>query len=258
MNEFFALDGEIKGSDYELFGWEHIAWLWAMALLLVMLVLLYRRAGEKKRRRMEIAIAMTTLALNLFRAGVLIVKGEYGVGYLPLHLCAMSVYIEAVYAIFPNKYTGELLYAVCMPGALAAMLAPNWLDYQFWNFMHLTCFGIHMLLVIYPLMLVFGGRIKPSAKHLPFCFGFLAAVCVPVYFLNRAWGTNFMFLMRPAEGSPLMWFEAVFGNPGYLVGFPILAAVLWTALYLPIYIVNQKRIDRTSCAEVKADDGEAL
>ena len=240
MNDFFSMSNELTTSGgFSLFDRTHLFWLLGMLTVCVLLTICYKRANKKEKRCMGIGIAALTLLLNLFRAMVLLIKGEYDVGCLPLHLCAMSVYIEFVYAIFPNKYLGEFLYAACMPGALAAMLMPNWTDYPFLNFMHICCFGIHLLLVAYPVMLVCSGELCPNPRRLPICAAALAVICVPIYFFNKHFGTNFMFLNVPAPGSPLVWFYQKLGSPHYLIGFPVMAAALWIMLYTPVCIKNR-------------------
>ncbi|MBE6753801.1 MAG: hypothetical protein E7559_05575, partial [Ruminococcaceae bacterium] len=118
MKGFFDVYPE--SGDWRLYDGTHLAWLGLMVVTGLMLVFFYRKAGEKTQRRMELIVPLCTLAFNLFRAAVLFAQGEYDRYTLPLHLCAMSVYIELLYALFPCKVLGELLYAVCMPGALAA------------------------------------------------------------------------------------------------------------------------------------------
>jgi len=50
-----------------------------------------------------------------------------------------------------------------------------------------------------------------------------------------------MFLRHPGGILPLEWFEERLGDPGYLVGFPLLAAMLWLVLYAPIVIADIAR-----------------
>jgi len=84
------------------------------------------------------------------------------------------------------------------------------------------------------MMLFFGGKIKPGARRLPYCFLFLVAISVPIYFFDKRIDANFLFLNWPSPGSPLVWFEKWLGNPGYILGYIPMAAVVWTTLYLPV------------------------
>ena len=102
-------------------------------------------------------------------------------------------------------------------------------------------FTVHALLMAYPLMLVAGGDLRPEARLLPRCFGILVCCTVPVYLFDRFFGTNYMFLLWPSPGSPLEWFASFLGNPGYLLGYFPMLAVVWLALYLPFAYRKSKQ-----------------
>ena len=238
--DFFTVDyfGESRGS---LFDGEHLLWLAGIAVLAAVLCLLHRRQSEKGRRILKRVVGLSLLGIYFLRQLILVLLGEYGIWCLPLHLCGMSLYIEAIDCLFPSKFTRELCYAVCMPGALMGTLYANWVYMPTWNFIFITSFVIHGLMVIYPLLALTGGDHRPDIRRLPWCFGFLAAVSVPVYFFNRHFGTNYMFLSRPSPGSPLELFERWFGNHGYLLGFVIMIAIVWTVMYLPFILSGKKK-----------------
>lgn len=223
-----------------LFDAEHILWMVGIAVAGAMMCVVHRRLLDKGRRVFKRAAALTMFGIYILRQMIIIVQGEYGVWCLPMHLCGMSLYIEAVDCLFPNRFTRELCYAVCMPGALMGTLYANWVYMPTLNFIYITSFALHGLMVIYPLLALTGGDHRPSLRWLPACFGFLAAVSVPVYFFNLRYGTNFMFLAQPSPGSPLELFEQWFGNPGYLLGFVIMIAIVWAVMYAPFVIMGAR------------------
>ena len=90
---------------------------------------------------------------------------------------------------------------------------------------------------MYPILLVAGGEVKPDLKTMPKCILLLIGMAIPIYFVNLAFDTNFMFLMRPDKGNPLELFEQLLGN--HLWGFPILLPVVMLVMYLPILLVNK-------------------
>jgi uncharacterized membrane protein YwaF len=100
-----------------------------------------------------------------------------------------------------------------------------------WNFFHLHSFTIHILLVLYPLLLVTSGQVETDLKSALKGVALLVAMAIPVYGLNLLWDTNFMFLMRPDKGNPLEMFEKLLGS--HLWGFPILLPVVILVMYLP-------------------------
>lgn len=228
-----------SGGGFELWGASHIAWLGFAAAVTVLLCLLYRRLGDRGRRRTETVIAALLLGGEAARLIVVAVVDRLWIGWLPLHLCGISIFIEAIYCFRPGRVLGDILYAACMPGALMALLFPDWTGYPPFCFLSQNSFVLHTLLVAYPVMLVSAGRIRPDARNLPKVLLFLLSLAIPMYFLNRATGMNFMFLNQPAPGSPLMWFESL-GRPGYLAGYLPIAAAVWTALYLPWALARRK------------------
>lgn len=234
MEYFFTLEQDLPaGAGFALWGREHLCWLAIGAALGVILCLLYRRVGGRGRMALRIAVGCAVLLCELLKDGNLIVQGAFGVYYLPLHLCGLAVFFTVCHCLRPGETVGNFLYSTCVPGAAFALLFPDWTVYPAFSYHSLVAFVVHSLLVIYPLMLVCGGDLRPDARLLPRCLGILAVLAAAVYVFDRAFQANYMFLLLPAPGSPLEWFASFLGNPGYLLGYlPMLAAV-WALLYLP-------------------------
>ena len=232
MNGFFDFSIQYGAEGFGLYKAGHFIWLAIFAAMTAALSLIYRRASVKGRRALRFTVAFTALFLELLRAALLMRAGEYTVFRLPLHLCALAVYIGVFHALTGGRLTGQFLCAFCMPGALCALLFPDWTYYPFIHFMTLSSFILHILLVDYTLMQIFGGELRPDIRRAPACLGIMLLLAAPVYALNKLWGTNYMFLNWPSEGSPLEWF-AFLGRPGYLAGYLPLLAAAWAPIYLP-------------------------
>jgi len=91
-------------------------------------------------------------------------------------------------------------------------------------------------LFAYPLIMLVRREIRPSAKRLPLCLACIAAMAIPLYFLDKAVNANYFFLGYAPPGSPLAPFEIILGSPWYIAGYIPLLAVVWVALYLPLKI----------------------
>ena len=234
MEHFFTLEEDLPaGVGFALWGGAHIAWLCFAAALAAGLALLYRRLPKTGRRRLRHALGWAVLACELMKDVNVLVQRGIDVWYLPLHLCGLAVFFTFAHSRAPGKTLGNFLYSCCMPGAAFALLTPDWTAYPAFSYHSLVGFTVHALLVAYPLSQVIAGEMRPEPKYLPRCLGILLCCAVPIFFLNRALGTNYMFLMWPSPGSPLAWFASFLGVPGYLLGYlPMLAAV-WLLLYLP-------------------------
>jgi hypothetical protein len=122
-------------------------------------------------------------------------------------------------------------------GAALALLFPNWTEMPVWNFFHIHSFTIHILLVLYPLLLVTTGQAQTDLKSALKGVGLLVVMAIPVYGLNLLWDTNFMFLMHPDSGNPLEMFEKLLGS--HLWGFPILLPIVILLMYLPVFLVQK-------------------
>lgn len=234
MNSFFDFTIEYTNTGFGMFSRWHFAWLAAGALLCALLCRLYKRADAARRRRLRLAVSLAALFTELLRAMLLMAAGEYSIARLPLHLCGMAVYFCAFHAMGKrtNGLMGQFLYAFCMPGALAALLFPDWTYYPALHFMTVSSFVLHILIVAYVLMQTAGRDILPDIRKTPRCLAFMLALAAPVYVFDILTGTNYMFLNWPSAGSPLELF-AFLGRPAYILGYlPILAAA-WAVMYYP-------------------------
>ncbi|MCL2343634.1 MAG: TIGR02206 family membrane protein [Firmicutes bacterium] len=227
----------------QIFGREHLAILAVCAAVCVILVVAAARLGQKGYRRLERVVVGLIVLSEAAREIGLALNHAYTVGDLPLHICSLAVFLSLIYAMRPYKIVGELLYCLCMPGALFALLFPGWVGSPQTSFFSLNSFFVHTLLFSYPLTLLAAKRLHPEARRLPLCFLLLFAVAVPIYFFNQRFGSNFFFLNYAPQGSPLAFFRdnLGWGTPGYIFGyFPLIAAV-WALLYTPWVIAGRRK-----------------
>ena len=239
MERFFDFSIGPEAEGFGLFSAVHGIYLAAATLSALLLCLFYRRSGAEKRRRLRLVLASSALALELLRAVLLMISGNYTIGRLPLHLCAIAVYLSFFHALRGGRLTGQFLHAFCMPGALAALLFPDWSYYPGLHFMTVCSFALHILVFCTILMQVAGRDIRPDIKSLPQCLGIMLAIGIPVYVFDILTNTNYLFLNWPSPGSPLELF-AFLGRPGYLLGYIPLIAGVWLILYLPFVMKNKK------------------
>ena len=240
MKYFFETTESIAdGLGFSLFGNLHLLWLGAAIVCLVGNLLGYRRLEETGRSRWRKIIAWLLIADELFKMAILIYSGRYGFTYLPFHLCSINIFLIAIHAYKPSKILDNFLYTVCIPGALAALLFPSWTELPVTSGMHIHSFTVHILLLLYPTVLVLSGDLKPDVKKLPKSLGLLLIMAIPIYGLNLLLDTNFMFLMSADPGNPLYFFETLWGN--HLFGFPVIIAGVLLVMYGPIVLIQKLR-----------------
>lgn len=235
---FFVSKSNIpEGVGFSTFGPMHLIWLASIIVCIVAAAALYKRLNDKQRHTMRIVIGGCVVLLEIVKDIYHSIIGEFGVGYLPLHLCGINILLIAFDMFKQNNTVRNFLYYFSIAGASLALLFPNWTSLPCWNFSGIHSFVIHGLLVMYPILLVTSGEVKPDLKTMPKCILLLIGLAIPIYFVNLAFDTNFMFLMHPDKGNPLELFEQLLGN--HLWGFPILLPVVMFLMYLPILLVDK-------------------
>lgn len=238
MNHFWDTVETIpEGFGFPYYGTLHMAFLFALVIFAALCSAAYRKADTKQREKLRKLFAVLLLADELFKMVCLFIGGNYIAKYLPFHLCSINIFLIAVHAWKPSKTLDNFLYIACIPGAAAAMLFPTWSTLPVANFMFWHSFTVHFLLVTYPLMLTIGGDIRPSLRDLPKCLLFLLLLAIPIYGINLLLDTNFMFLMYPEPGNPLLIFQELWGN--HLLGYPILIAAVVIVMFIPIAISHR-------------------
>jgi hypothetical integral membrane protein (TIGR02206 family) len=237
---FFVSSENIpEGLGFQAFDLTHVLWLLAGMMVWVGVCLLHKRLSADKRKRLLRVLGIYIFSQEMVKNLVLILMGEFSWGYLPFHLCGINILLITFDTFKQTKTVRTFLYYFAIPGAALALLFPNWTNMPVWNFFHIHSFTIHILLVLYPLLLVTTGQVATDLLSALKGVGLLVAMAIPVYGLNLLWGTNFMFLMRPDSGNPLELFEKLLGS--HLWGFPILLPVVVFVMYIPVLIIKKSK-----------------
>ena len=246
---FFVSDDNIPdGVGFKLYDSTHLAWLGFFILLCAVSVIVYRKLGTKGRNIMRIAIAVIVITLETIKNCVAAAIGDFGIGHFPFHLCGINVLL-ITFCIFKRVRTVEnFLYYIGIPGAMLALLTPDWTAMPCNNFFHIHSFVIHMFLVLYPFVLVAGGDLKPDLKSMPKCILLLIGFAIPALILNILFDQNFMFVMNTAGIGFLQMFKDIFGAHQW--AFPILLPIVMFIMALPILIINKIKKSKTKQKEL--------
>ena len=242
MSYFFETVDTIDPSlnlGFSLYGPLHLTWLAVFVLFTAALCVLYRKSSDAARAWLRRIMAGAIVLDEVFKMVCLAIGGNYTADYLPLHLCSINLFLIAIHAVKPSKPLDNFLYAVCIPGALAALLFPTWTALPLDNFMHLHSFTIHILLAAYPIVLAVGGDIRPDIKALPRSILLLLGMAAIALAANLLFDTNFMFLMYVEGTNPLGFFEQLWGN--HLYGYPVLISAVIVVMYAPLYTFRALR-----------------
>lgn len=239
---WYTSDNIPKGLGFAHYDSLHIGWLAACVGITFLNCLLYRKLGKRRRGTWRKFIAIALIADELFKLIPMLILGTFRVAYLPFQLCSINIFVIAWHAWKPSELTGNFLYTVCIPGALAALLFPTWTKLPAWNYMCIHSFTVHILLFMYPVVLTAGDDIRPSLRELPKSLLILAGFALVALVLNLLWDTNFMFLMSASKGNPLYWFNQNWGS--HLWGFPVIIAGVILVLYGPLELFRYLKTRR--------------
>ena len=166
----------------------------------------YKKLDEKARQKFLYIMSALLIADELFKHICSAATGQWEWGFLPLHLCSINIFVCIINSFKRDDFTSEVLYSVCIPGAALALLMPTWTNLPYWNFMSLHSNSIHVLLVMYPLLLLAGG-FKPNFKRLPKVFLFI--------FLTKLSVRTFSSLTEPPE-TPFLNFLLPFSEKNFI------------------------------------------
>jgi hypothetical integral membrane protein (TIGR02206 family) len=241
IKQFFAVPGVFEVKNYAWFGLEHDLWLVAIFVIGVFTVYVYRNLNPIKRIRFLRIFATCIVLSEVARQLIYGLQGAYKLEYLPLHLCAVTELACLIYAYKRDAVSREFMYWIGLPGALSALLFPDWLHIPLGNFQSIHSFGVHGAMTIFAVLLLAGGESRPSIKGAGWTLGLMAGFSLPLYFLNKLWATNFFFLNYPSPGSPLTILSDIAGNPGYIALLILLVLFIWILMYIPWAIIYRRK-----------------
>ena len=221
-----------EGQGWPLFGAVHVAWLAASCALIAFCVLHYRAlpAGQA-RKRMTYVVAIVPLTLLASQDLGFIATGTFTPSWWPLHSCNACEYLGIIYAIWTAAWIGETLFCLSATGAICAVLFPGWAWCPPLSWPVVCGFAEHSLMLALVLMKLATGELRPSLGRLWQAVAFTGAYLVFCLAVNARFGTNFMFVRVPAEGSPLEAFFQLFGWPGYLVPYGLGVLGIWILMH---------------------------
>jgi hypothetical integral membrane protein (TIGR02206 family) len=212
------------------FGPAHLGALASVAVLAVALVALVRaRPGVAPPVRL--ALAAGIVALVAFELSVGAREGWLGwMALLPLELCDAALVLTVVTLVAPRRATAEVVYFWAVSGTLLAMLTPE-LAWSFPRWEFVVFFGLHGLVLVAALVLVFGLGLRPRPGAPLRVFGITAGWAALAGLVNLALGTNYMYLRhKPVVPTPLDWMGPW---PVYIGVGAAVALALFLVLALP-------------------------
>ena len=247
---FFTYQSSLpEGVGYRLFHTEHFVIMLLCLMLIAAGTYSYKIADGLRKRRLRRVLAVSAVALMILRL-IFVCCCRVPVIYeLPLHLCSIAGILcfihEFGYGRLPGKLTaliGQLLFSVCLAGAILAILFSDGTAYPAFHFITIQSNLFHALVILYILICKTEGMIMPSVKDAYRTVLFLAAVSLFVYAVDKTVHANYMFLLGPSSGSPLMPAYNRWGYAGYLVSLCLIAvAEIYTVNLIALSVQKRMR-----------------
>ena len=241
LDEFFTYETTLQsGIGFGMFRVGHFIWLAVIFAGIYLVMRWYRRTDMRTQRKIEIVTAASMSVWIVIRAIYIAVLRENFLYELPLHLCSMAGILCGIHCATHWDWLGQVLYSLCLPGAVLALLFPNWNFYPAIHFLSMEAFLFHMGILLYVFLMLWSHKIVPDVKKAGYVVFFMLAVVVPIYFFDQRYDVNYMFVNRPSAGSPLVWLADRMGDPGYLVGYALLMLLCVVLMDLG-YMVHVRR-----------------
>jgi hypothetical integral membrane protein (TIGR02206 family) len=177
---------------------------------------------------------------GLVAAIVALAAFEFGVGaqegwltwrtFLPLELCDAALVLAVIALVRPSRTLAQVVYFWSGSGTLLAIVTPD-LPWAFPRWEFVVFFGLHGLVIVAAMVLVFGMGLTPPPGAAWRMLAITAGWAGFVGLVNLALGTNYMYLRRkPEAATPLDWMGPW---PVYIATSALLALALFQLLALP-------------------------
>ncbi|MBQ9610067.1 MAG: YwaF family protein [Lachnospiraceae bacterium] len=234
------------GVGFNQFSITHIIWLVIIIVAAFAMSCIYKKSDKKKRIIILRIWGGILLFLIIIRIIILCFQGNMSVYELPLHLCSLAGIVCFIHSFFMNDFWGQVLYSLCLPGTILALIFPNWAYYPAFNFITFHGFLFHGGIVIYIICGLAGGDIRPSIYNMWKAVVFLIIVLPIVYLIDMRFNVNYMFLRYPSKASPLEWLEKYMGTSGYLIGYALLTILVIILINVLYGVINgfKRRTDK--------------
>ncbi|CZR03233.1 YwaF family protein [Trichococcus collinsii] len=248
MSYFWTFESDLpNGIGVETFSLAHIIVLFLSFIIIFLVIQLYRKQADFGRRNIKMTIA-TLLVMLYFSRWIwcaFFSNFSFFLSHLlPLHLCSVSAIIGISAVFSDNRLLKEFLYGLSFPGGLVAMTNPNLGPYPLFSFFFVEYTLTHLLLILLPLLFVFGDGFRPAIKTLPYSIYLAAPFIGTAFWVNQSVGSNYMFLNRIEKGTILVLFDKWLGTPGYLIAVLGSIVIVWAILYAPWEISRRQNFPR--------------
>ena len=231
-------------TDFRIFSIPHLFGLVFPLLIGACFIFIGMRTTENNRRMLNIIFVCLLIAVRGSRYVMDIWVGRFDIFDLfSLQICHIDLILLIICLIKPNKALFYLVFLIGIPMGLAVALMPGSIHPAPGIPRAILFIMSHMLLVVGAVYLAFVEKMELKLKYVFSILGIGNVMIFLVYFINKALGTNFLYVMYAPEGTVIAKLNALFGWPGYVLAMDIIAVsvilllfIIYTTIYrLSIY-----------------------
>lgn len=237
MENYFALN--YTGASFDLYGTGHLIALGLVVILCLSFLYFKNKWNERQRKTFRISVAiilfLNEIAWHIWAAywGVWTIQTM-----LPLHMCSVIVWLT-VYMLITNSYRiYEIAYFLGIGGAIQALLTPDITGYGFPHFRAFNTFLAHGLLAAMPIYMTIIERHRPTLQSLKRVFIWTNLYMIPVFFLNLAISSNYLFIAGKPEFPTILDLLAPW--PLYIFQLEVIGFAILFILYIPFLIKDAR------------------
>ena len=229
--EYFFSTSVNPEHPFILFGTAHLLLFVWVALFGYAVIRLGMNSDDKRRQHIRWFLVGLFLIWEVEWQAWYIITGTWTLqSNLPLHMCSIMVWVSIYGLLKRTRFSMALMYFFGIAGAVQAIITPDAV-YAFPHFRFLNTWFSHSLLVTAGLWVVFVEGYRPTLPDLKKCFIAVNVFAGPVYLINVAVGSRYLYLgNKPETASVLDFF------PDWPFYFPLLELILLSlmiAMYLP-------------------------
>ena len=218
----------------------HISAIMFFAAAIILTIIFKKQLRESKNeKRFRYAITFLAIALEIgFKIWhVFTQEGTLLNEYLPLDLCAVSLYLCWVLNFIKAEWVFKLVYFYSM-GALVSLFVPELGGFGVNHFRYYHYFYVHGYIVFTAIYFAVVHRYRIRLKDLLRSTGILIVFAGFVMLIDYLADANYMYLMhKPHASSPL----DLFGPwPEYLIALAVITLCIFMIVYLPWIFINWK------------------
>ena len=220
-------------SEFEFFGFAHIAAMGVILAVPIVLTLVVRRLDSERTTQAICYAFAGVIALNevlnwSYRLATVGVH-EFVREYMPLHVCGIAVFAAVITLVFRRQTAYEIAYFWGLVGATNAVVTPQ-LEFGYPQYRFFQYFIAHGGIVAAALFATWGLGMRPTARSVLRVFVLLNLLAIVLIGVNLMLGSNYMFLCQPPDTKSPFFFLPW---PWYLLFLDGIALVLFYVLFIP-------------------------